>query len=101
MGRQKGSKNGITKTSKPVSEQDINDHLEGLNRVTESAVVSIDTDRMKAIAIANYLEWFKERGITVVQKKGRYVVPCDDISYPACFLWLAIHSISQETQGEN
>ena len=74
MSRPKGSQNGVRKNDKPVSQQEITDYLKGLNQVVASTAVSFDTERMKAISIANYLKWFALRGIHVYQEKGRYLV---------------------------
>jgi hypothetical protein len=52
---------------KRPSEQEIADHLDGLNRVSQAALVTYDTARAKQKGIDNYLQWFKSHKIEIHQ----------------------------------
>ena len=49
----------------PITAQVIQDYLEGLNRTAQSPLLTADTPKLKARAIANYLRWFERYEIAV------------------------------------
>ena len=51
------------------SEQEIQDHLEGLNRVSQAWEASINTIIVKKKGIGSYLQWFKKYGIAIYQDR--------------------------------
>ena len=51
------------------TEQEIEDHLQGLNRTEQMATPSSDAARCRSIGITNYRLWFKMRGITISQRR--------------------------------
>ena len=51
------------------SEQEIQDHLEGLNRTSQAWEASINTVIVKKMGIDNYLRWFRKYGIVTYQDR--------------------------------
>lgn len=55
--------------------QVIQDHLAGLNRVSDACIISADSARAIAIGVNNYLQWFRDHDIAVRQhsKTGKWI----------------------------
>jgi hypothetical protein len=55
------------------TQQEIQDYLEGLNRTHRSWAMTSESERAKAIGIANYVKWFKERNIHIYEDPRTHV----------------------------
>ena len=57
----------MRRSRRKPSPQDIQDHLDGLNHTEQIAVLTSNTARCQAIAIANYVNWFNSFEIEIHQ----------------------------------
>lgn len=60
-------KTRIFPSGQKPTQQDIKDYLDGLNRTEQGSILTRDSERLGAIAIANYQKWFKHFGIPIYQ----------------------------------
>ena len=58
---------GGSKEEQP-SEQEIQDYLTGLNRTEHGSLLTSDSVRLQALAIANYQKWFKSHHIPLYRE---------------------------------
>ena len=64
------------------SGQEIQDYLTGLNRTEQGSLLTSDSVRLQALAIENYLKWFKSHHIPLYREPRTQVWKVGEGKFP-------------------